>query len=101
MFKKAGLLALTLLGAGLFIQPTAAFAGDRDWNYRPGYYSGYYDGRYYGDYDRDDWRRHERREREWREHERREWREHERWEREHYRNGYYYGQPSFYFGYRY
>jgi len=101
MFKKVGLLALTVLGVGLFIQPTKASADERfRYGYQPGYYAGYDDGRYYRDNDRDEWRRHERREREeWRERDRREdWREHERWER--YRDRYY-EQPSFYFRYRY
>jgi hypothetical protein len=99
MLKRLGITAFILMGASLFLGPTAALA-------QRGYYSdgGYGYQRDY-DHDRRDerrWRERERqqyRAREWRESRRyeRDWREHERRERRFDRP---YRSNGFYFGYR-
>ena len=103
MFKRIGVLALTLSSIGMAILPTAAFAQDGYYRHRDYYYQGDRDGdRHGGWHSRDgqwrgwgwgnpDWRER----REWREHE---WREHEWRERQHWNNGFYRdGYPGTYY----
>ena len=77
MFKRLGLLSMTLIAGAALFAPAAAFAQGPYQGYsNDGYYNGYvatpyeYEGRVWRDGYRDRERRELRREREWRE---REW----------------------------
>ena len=95
MKKRVGILAMILAAGMAVLQPTAAFAQDRD-GYRG--WGDRHEDRHYRDRDRREdraWRQHEFREREWRDQDRRYYRY---YDRGYYRSGYYAPGLSFYYG---